>query len=141
MSLDNPQALTIPYAVPIAGRGYWDVIKGFVGVKADGVTVTGIAFYQQKETPGLGAEIASPAWRRQFTPSAERTLKLAEGAEPIQILPAGTAPAAGVVSSVDAVTGATQTSVRLGRFMNAQLAAWRQRRRASAPDPPEGRRP
>jgi len=131
----------VAYAVPVSGRGYWDVIAGFVGVWADGMTVTGIAFYQQKETPGLGAEIATPAWRSRFAPSTDRTLVLAEGAEPITILPAGTAPTGGVVSSVDGVTGATQTSVRLGAFMNAQLAAWRQRRRAAKADPPEGEDP
>lgn len=114
------------YGVPIIGRGYWNMIRGVVGVAGDGRTVIGIAFYEQQETPGLGAEITSPQWRSQFKGKI-----LADGAEPIAMR----LPGAGLdESSVHAVTGATQTSVRLAKFMNAQLAEWRRKRRTIPPE-------
>jgi len=104
-------------AAPIDGQGYWDQIRGVIGLKSDRKTIIGIAFYQQKETPGLGAEIAKKEWREQFVGKV-----LAPGDTPIDIRPP---EATTDDSSVHAVTGATQTSARLERFMNAQLAAWR----------------
>jgi len=48
------------------GQGFWARIRGIVGIAADRKTVTGITFYEQSETPGLGAEIVRPAFRNQF---------------------------------------------------------------------------
>jgi len=111
---------TSDVAVPIYGRGYWDRIRGVVGLRGDPPKVIGIAIYEQKETPGLGAEIVTAKWRNQFAGKV-----LAAGDTPIDIRP----PEATLdESSVHAVTGATQTSTRLERFMNNQLAAWRDSR-------------
>jgi electron transport complex protein RnfG len=46
-------------------EGYGDLIKVLVGVNADG-KVQAIEILDQKETPGLGAKIATPDFRRQF---------------------------------------------------------------------------
>ena len=54
------------YALPFEGQGFWACIRGIVGIAADKKTVTGITFYEQSETPGLGAEIVRPAFRNQF---------------------------------------------------------------------------
>lgn len=105
------------YALSVEGPGFWAPIKGVIGIDADLRTITGIAFYEQNETPGLGGEIVTDAFRSQFAGK-----KIAIKGAPIQILPP-TAPLDS--NSVHAVTGATQTSTRLGRFMNEQLADWR----------------
>ncbi len=34
--------------------------------RADGNTVSGITYYEQGETPGLGGEVENPSWRAQF---------------------------------------------------------------------------
>lgn len=49
--------------VPISGYGLWGILYGFLALEGDGNTVTGIGFYELKETPGLGAEVTNPTWR------------------------------------------------------------------------------
>lgn len=109
----------IAYALPLAGPGFWAPIKGMIGIAADRRTVTGIAFYEQNETPGLGGEIMKREFRAQF----QGKMIALEGM-PLNILPV---TAELDESSVHAITGATQTSNRLGKFMNEQLATWRER--------------
>ena len=109
----------ITYALPISGQGFWAPIKGVIGIKADKKTITGVAFYEQKETPGLGAEITKEPFRRQFDGKV-----MAPGEEPINIR----RPSASLgKSEVHAVTGATQTSSRLEVIINTALNNWRQR--------------
>lgn len=54
------------YVFPINGMGLWDAIYGYLALKTDGDSVIGISWYDQKETPGLGANIAEPEWQSQF---------------------------------------------------------------------------
>ncbi len=54
------------YAFPIVGKGLWSTIYGYLAIEPDGKTVRGITFYQQGETPGLGAEIASKWFQKNF---------------------------------------------------------------------------
>lgn len=107
----------VAYAVPLEGKGYWDTIKGFIGIGSDMRTVTGISFYEQNETPGLGAEIAQPPFRSQFVGK-----KIAEGDRPLGLLPVGSTLGE---SDVHAVTGATQTSTRVERIINDDVVSWK----------------
>ncbi len=54
------------YVLPVYGTGLWGPIWGYVAVDADGSTIYGAYFDHQGETPGLGAEIAKPAFCEQF---------------------------------------------------------------------------
>ena len=104
------------YALPISGRGFWAPIKGVIGIEADEKTITAIAFYQQNETPGLGAEIAKPEFRDQFKGKV-----IATGEKPLSMK----RPDAKLdKNSVHAVTGATQTSTRLEKIINDALKSW-----------------
>ncbi|MBN2019654.1 MAG: FMN-binding protein [Sedimentisphaerales bacterium] len=107
------------YAVPFSGRGFWATISGVVGVKPDKKTVTGIAFYEQSETPGLGAEITKPAFKNQFPGRI-----LAQKAEPLKMKRPGEPLAE---NEYHAVTGATQTSTRLEKIINDALVLWREK--------------
>ncbi len=82
----------------------------------DRKTVTGLVLYEQNETPGLGAEIAKAPFQDQFKDkklgSDEKLIRFKRPGE-------GLGP-----SDVHAVTGATQTSTRLERIINASLNAW-----------------
>ena len=49
--------------IAVEGLGMWGTIYGFVSLDRDGNTVRGLTYYDQKETPGLGGEIANPAWQ------------------------------------------------------------------------------
>lgn len=106
------------YALPIEGQGFWATIRGVIGIEPDKKTVTGIYFYEQAETPGLGAEITKAEFRDQFPGKV-----LADSDAPLAIerLKTDYGP-----SEIQAVTGATQTSTRLGKFMNEQLAQWQE---------------
>lgn len=108
----------IAYALPISGQGFWAPIKGVIGIETDKKTITAIAFYQQNETPGLGAEIAKPAFREQFKGKV-----ISVGDKPLNIKRPGTELGS---SDVHAVTGATQTSTRLEKIINSALTNWRQ---------------
>ena len=57
---------TSSYVYPIEGKGLWSTLLGFLAVEPNGKTVVGITFYKQGETPGLGAEIVQPWFRKQF---------------------------------------------------------------------------
>lgn len=52
--------------IPMHGAGLWSTIYAFVSVQTDANTVTGLTYYDQAETAGLGGEIANPRWQAQF---------------------------------------------------------------------------
>ena len=106
----------IAYALPMSGQGFWAPINGVIGIRADRKTVTGVVFYQQNETPGLGAEIAKPAFQNQFEGKV-----LSTNEKPLRIRRPGETLGP---SDVHAVTGATQTSTRLERIINTALTEW-----------------
>ena len=62
----NAKISPVGYIIPINGYGLWDAIYGFLAIESDGETVIGTTWYDQKETPGLGANIATPEWQKQF---------------------------------------------------------------------------
>ncbi len=62
--LDHQQVQA--YAVPIDTRGLWGEIRGYLAIENDGTTIRGFTVYQQTETPGLGAEIESRWFRKNF---------------------------------------------------------------------------
>ncbi len=107
------------YALPFDGQGFWAPIRGLIGIAADRETITGISFYEQTETPGLGAEIVRPAFRGQF-----KGKKLARQGPPINMKRPGAELGE---NDVHAVTGATQTSVRLEAIINRAVSEWQAR--------------
>ena len=109
----------IAYVLPISGRGFWAPVKGVIGIETDKKTITGVAFYEQNETPGLGAEIAKATFRNQF----EGKVISSEG-QPINFRRPGTTLKN---NEIHAVTGATQTSGRLEIIINTELKKWRDR--------------
>ncbi len=98
-------------AVPFAGPGLWGPIKGFLALDMDKETIVGITFYQQEETPGLGGEIVSPSFRRQFEGKTIRDIK---GNPGILIRRGG----AKYPNGVNAMTGATMTCDKVEAMLN-----------------------
>ncbi len=107
----------IAYALPIQGQGFWAPIKGVIGIAADKKTITGVVFYEQKETPGLGAQITTIEFRSQFQGKVMST-----SPKPLNFKRPGDILGK---SDVQAVTGATQTSARLEKIINDGLKTWR----------------
>ena len=52
--------------VPLQGNGLWGAIWGYIAIADDGNTITGATFDHASETPGLGGEIATDEFQRQF---------------------------------------------------------------------------
>jgi len=124
---DEAHADFIGYAFKITGPGFWDRISGYLAVDADLKEVIGITFYEDSETPGLGHKINDEAWQRaQWIERGEEkrgvSLYRPGTEEPwIGITPAAPGKPA---NEVDAISGATETSGALQKFMNAQLAVF-----------------
>ena len=53
--MDNDEVQGI--ALPIAGKGLWSTIFGYIALNPDTDSVLGIQFYKHGETPGLGGEV------------------------------------------------------------------------------------
>ena len=53
--MDNDEVQGI--ALPIAGKGLWSTIFGYIALNPDTDSILGIQFYKHGETPGLGGEV------------------------------------------------------------------------------------
>jgi Na+-transporting NADH:ubiquinone oxidoreductase subunit C len=52
--------------LPIYGKGLWSTMYGYLALESDLRTVSGITFYDDGETPGLGGEINNPDWQASW---------------------------------------------------------------------------
>lgn len=102
------------------GMGFWDRIECVVVLSPDLRNVLNVQVLEQKETPGLGARIEEPWFTDQF-----KSLALAWDDPQGQRVLVGANPAPNAANEVDAITGATQTSMALMRFFNEELDAFR----------------
>lgn len=92
--------------VPVTGSGLWGPIWGYVALEPDLNTIAGAVLDHQGETPGLGAEIATPKHQAKYIGK-----KIFEGDEFVSVkLRKGGATAANIDHEVDAITGGTKTS-------------------------------
>lgn len=123
------------YVFPINGMGLWDAIYGYLAIKPDGDTVIGISWYDQKETPGLGANIAEPEWQSQF-PGKVIFQESADGKTDFSTAPLGIVVVKGKVnevlgtsaksrSAVDGMAGATLTGNGVTNAYRDVLAPYR----------------
>lgn len=89
--------------VPVSGYGLWGILYGFLALEGDANTVKGLAFYELKETPGLGAEVRNPRWtalwpgKRIYDDEGEVALRVIKGQ-------------GSGVHQIDGLSGATLTS-------------------------------
>lgn len=116
-------------AFPFAGVGFWARITGLLALTPDLAKVTGMVILEQAETPGLGGRITEKEWLEKFKglnvspPAAGARFLYIGGGAPSNPQD----PRSG--RYVDAITGATQTSLAVGKFLDENL---RQFRRAMA---------
>jgi Na+-transporting NADH:ubiquinone oxidoreductase subunit C len=54
------------YIFPVRGKGLWGPVWGYVALKDDMNTIAGVFFDHEQETPGLGAEISTRPFQKQF---------------------------------------------------------------------------
>jgi len=103
------------------GMGFWDRIDGIVVLSPDLRTIRNVQFFDQKETPGLGARIEEPWFTKQF-----QGLEIDWKAPADRRIVVAANPAPNAANEVDAITGATQTSMALMRFLNEELVQIRE---------------
>jgi Na+-transporting NADH:ubiquinone oxidoreductase subunit C len=110
----DPENPAIGY--DFSGMGFWDRIDGIIVFTQDLEKIINIQFFDQKETPGLGARIEEKWFTDQF-----KGVRIAWNKDVSDRVLIGRATGAKPDNRVDAITGATQTSMALKRFLNAEL--------------------
>lgn len=106
------------YIIPVRGKGLWGPIWGYISLENDMNTVYGVSFGHKSETPGLGAEIETEEFQKQFIGKkifdesgnfvSVNTIKGGANAEDLH--------------GVDAVSGATITSNGINEMFHRTLS-------------------
>lgn len=93
--------------LPIEGLGLWGTLYGFLALDADTTTIRGLAYYKDKETPGLGGEVENPKWQALW----KGRQAYDDNWQPkIQVIKGQAGPPAEDPYEVDGLSGATITS-------------------------------
>ena len=103
-------------AFPVGGQGFWGPIQGIAAVDPEGKKLIGLDFFKHNETPGLGGRLTEPWFQNQFKGLALHRME--GGKQSFYLKPAGTKSSD---DELDAITGATQTSKAVERFLNREL--------------------
>lgn len=103
------------YIFSAYGAGLWGPIWGWISLKTDMNTISGVKFDHAGETPGLGAEIATPKFSNQFV---GKEIFVNGEFTSIAIVKGGAKE--GSTNEVDAISGGTITS----KALDASIAMW-----------------
>lgn len=107
------------YVVGVYGLGLWGPIWGYLSFKDDFNTIYGAVFDHKGETPGLGAEIATKTYAKQFQ---GKTI-FGEGTfVSIKVVKGGAK--ASDAHAVDAISGGTMTSNALEHVLHSCLSQY-----------------
>ncbi|MCK4935132.1 MAG: NADH:ubiquinone reductase (Na(+)-transporting) subunit C [Simkaniaceae bacterium] len=132
---NEPSSTPYGYVIPVNGYGLWDAIYGYLGLANDGDTVLGMTWYDQKETPGLGGNISTPTFQKQFynkvifQKNADGTTNFARAPLGITVVKTtafekyGDDPKG--QSAVDGIPGATITANGVSLTLQRSLAEYR----------------
>lgn len=102
-----------------SGTAFWDMVTGVIVLSEDLGLIRSLEIIEQKETPGLGARIEEPGFRDQFKGYAIDW----ERPDGKRIVFGETNMRSG--NRIDAITGASQTSMALERILNNELEEFR----------------
>jgi Na+-transporting NADH:ubiquinone oxidoreductase subunit C len=109
--LDGRLALVV---LPVRGRGYQSMLKGYLVLESDLTTVAALTFYEQQETPGIGTRVTDPEWLERFR---GKQVFSADGAVALEVVTAG----ASGPHQVDGISGATRTATGVHRLLRFWL--------------------
>ncbi|MCB1181313.1 MAG: NADH:ubiquinone reductase (Na(+)-transporting) subunit C [Chlamydiia bacterium] len=124
------------FVVPVSGFGLWAPIYGYIALFPNGNTVIGTTWYEQAETPGLGANISEPWWQAQFFGKLIFH-ESSDGKTDLSTAPMGIVVVKGKVqdvlstspkskSAVDGISGATLTGDGVTQAYRASLTPYRE---------------
>lgn len=100
--------------LPVHGYGLWGTLYGFLVLKGDANEIVGLAFYEHKETPGLGAKVDTEAWKGQWPGKSA----YAESGEVLVEVVKGKAIKD---NQIDGLSGATLTTVGVNNLIKFWL--------------------
>lgn len=134
-AVDPEKAQAEGWVIPVNGFGLWDAIYGYLAISPNGDSVIGITWYEQKETPGLGANIATEEWQAHF-PGKQIFQESPDGTTDFQTASLGIEVVKGKVSelfggspkaksAVDGMSGATLTGNGVTAAYKDTLAPYR----------------
>jgi len=100
----------IIYIFPMLGTGLWGPIWGNIALADDLNTIVGVTFGHKGETPGLGAEITTPEFTKQFI--GKQIFDANNKFTSIMVVKGGAKilPQNQQIHGVDAISGGTITS-------------------------------
>lgn len=102
--------------LPVSGKGYLSTLYGYLALDGDTNTIRALSFYEQGETPGLGAQIQDPQWQAQW-----RGKKVRDENGEIRVR---VASAEGQSEyEVDGISGATLTGTGVTKLVRFWLGA------------------
>jgi Na+-transporting NADH:ubiquinone oxidoreductase subunit C len=109
---------TLKYIIPVRGVGLWGPIWGYVALYDDFSTIYGVVFDHQGETPGLGAELSTPEFHRQF--NGKQIFDATSTFISIKVVKGGGTQ--GRPHEVDAISGGTITSQGVEKMLLDNLS-------------------
>jgi Na+-transporting NADH:ubiquinone oxidoreductase subunit C len=105
--------------LPVSGKGLYSTLFGFLALEGDGNTISGLTFYEDGETPGLGGEINNPRWQSRWVGLQVRD---DSGKYRLEVVKGATSQGSEAASfQVDAISGATLTSRGVDHMMQFWL--------------------
>ncbi len=110
---------TTKWIIPLYGKGLWGAIWGYIALNDDRNTINGVYFSHAGETPGLGANIVTPAFRKTF--EGKQIIKEGKFAS-IAIMKVG--QTAEGQDQVDAISGGTITSKGVETMLRSSIAPY-----------------
>jgi Na+-transporting NADH:ubiquinone oxidoreductase subunit C len=108
------------YIIPVRGKGLWGPIWGYLSLESDMNTIYGASFGHKSETPGLGAEIETERFQKEFT--GKKIFDEAGNFVSVKVVKGGAVP--GDLHGVDAVSGATITSNGVTEMFKRTLGSY-----------------
>ena len=107
------------YILPLYGKGMWDAISGYLCLNDDKQTIYGAFFSHKGETPGLGAEIATPNFQGPF--SGKRAMS--NGEVKLKVVKNGKVQ--DTTCEVDGISGGTVTSGCVSNMLQDYLTKYK----------------
>ncbi len=115
----GPDGQVEQLVLPVEGMGMWGTVYGFLAMHRDANTGRGLTFNEQKETPGLGGEIANPKWQALWV---GRKAYDANWTPQLAVIKGQAGPPDKAPHQVDGLSGATITSNGITRVVRYWLA-------------------
>ncbi len=115
----------VAYVLYVEGKGLWSTIKGYLALGEDAGTVSGVAFFDHGETPGLGGEIEKDWFTSQW--SGKMIFDGNGNLVPTQVVKGKVAQSKYAKEPdyyVDGISGATLTTNGINRFIAEDLKGY-----------------